>query len=75
MEPEKKKNPQQENVGKDVEEYVDKSGFKGRLFSRLYKHMGSNNILQVGQQYKSKIKETVQFNFEVLKEPINLMMQ
>ena len=36
------------------------TGFKGRLFSRQYKHRGSNDILQVGQQYKSKIRETVQ---------------
>merc|ERR1711954_353885 len=60
VEPEKEENPQQENDGKEVVEYVDKSAFKGTLFSRLYKHRGSNDILQVGQQYKSKIKETVQ---------------
>merc|ERR1711954_91920 len=70
VEPEKEKNPQQENEGlvvqnqendgKEVVEYVDKSAFKGTLFSRQYIHRGSNDILQVGQQYKSKIKETVQ---------------
>merc|ERR1712081_150245 len=60
VEHEKEKNPQQENVREDVEEYVDQSAFKGRLFSRQYKHRGSNDILQVGQQYKSKIRETVQ---------------
>merc|ERR1711954_21547 len=60
VEPEKEKNPKQENVREEVVEYVDKSAFKGTLFSRQYKHMGSNDILQVGQQYKSKIKETVQ---------------
>merc|ERR1712081_147388 len=60
VEPEKEKNPQHENDGKEVVEYVDQSAFKGRLFSRQYIHRGSNDILQVGQQYKSKIKETVQ---------------
>merc|ERR1711954_244770 len=70
VEPEKEKNPpqendglllqNQENYGKEVVEYVDKSAFKGTLFSRQYIHRGSNDILQVGQQYKSKIKETVQ---------------
>ena len=60
VEPEKEKNPQHENDGKEVVEYVDKSAFKGTLFSRQYIHRGSNDILQVGQQYKSKIKETVQ---------------
>merc|ERR1711954_370493 len=60
VEHEKEKNPQQENVGEDVEEYVDQPAFKGRLFSRQYKHRGSSDILQVGQQYKSKIRETVQ---------------
>ena len=60
VEPEKEKNPPQENDGKEVVEYVDKSAFKGTLFSRQYIHRGSNDILQVGQQYKSKIKETVQ---------------
>merc|ERR1711954_120485 len=70
VEPEKEKNPQQENEGllvqnqendgKEVVEYVDESAFKGTLFSRQYIHRGSNDILQVGQQYKSKIKETVQ---------------
>merc|ERR1712081_34365 len=70
VEPEKEKNPPQENEGlvvqnhendgKEVVEYVDKSAFKGTLFSRQYVHRGSNDILQVGQQYKSKIKETVQ---------------
>ena len=57
VEPEKEKNPQQENVDEEVE---DKYAFNGRLFSRQYKHRGSNDILQVGQQYKSKIRETVQ---------------
>merc|ERR1711954_120831 len=57
VEPEKEKNPQHENVD---EEYVDKYAFNGKLFSRLYKHRGSNDILKVGQQYKSKIRETVQ---------------
>merc|ERR1711954_499954 len=70
VEPEKEKNPPQENEGlivqnqendgKEVVEYVNKSAFKGTLFSRQYIHRGSNDILQVGQQYKSKIKETVQ---------------
>ena len=60
VEHEKEKNPQQENVREDVEEYVDQSAFEGRLFSRRYKHRGSNDILQAGQQYKSKIRETVQ---------------
>merc|ERR1712081_2741 len=60
VEHEKEKNLQQENVREDVEEYVDKSAFEGRLFSRRYKHRGSNDILQAGQQYKSKIRETVQ---------------
>merc|ERR1711954_566362 len=49
VEHEKEKNPEQENVREDVEEYVDKSAFKGRLFLRQYKHRGSNDILQVGQ--------------------------
>merc|ERR1711954_548396 len=57
VEPENEKNPQQENVDEEVE---DKYAFKGRLFSRQYKHRGSDDILQVGQQYKSKIRETVQ---------------
>merc|ERR1711954_489083 len=57
VEPEKEKNPQQENVDEEVE---DKYAFNGKLFSRLYKHRGSNDILKVGQQYKSKIRETVQ---------------
>merc|ERR1711954_128414 len=57
VETEKEKNPQQEN---DREEVEDKYAFNGRLFTRQYKHRGSNDILQVGQQYKSKIKETVQ---------------
>merc|ERR1711954_309938 len=70
VEPEKEKNPPKENEGlvvqnrendgKEVVEYVDNSAFKGTLFSRQYIHRGSNDILQVGQQYKSKIKETVQ---------------
>merc|ERR1712082_460509 len=57
VEPEKEKNPQHENVD---EEYVDKSAFNGKRFTRQYKHRGSNDILKVGQQYKSKIRETVQ---------------
>ena len=57
VEPEKEKNPQHENVD---EEYVDKSALNGKLFTRQYKHRGSNDILKVGQQYKSKIRETVQ---------------
>merc|ERR1711954_26586 len=57
VDPEKEKSPQQENVDEEVE---DKYAFNGRLFSRQYKHRGSNYILQVGQQYKSKIRETVQ---------------
>merc|ERR1711954_383223 len=60
VEHEKEKNPEQEKVREDVEAYVDTSAFKGTLFSRKYKHRGSNDILQVGQQYKSKIRETVQ---------------
>merc|ERR1712081_137209 len=60
VEHEKEKNPKQENVSEEVEEYVDQSAFKGTLFSRRYKHRGSSDILQVGQQYKSKIRETVQ---------------
>merc|ERR1711954_155384 len=57
---EHEKNPEQEKVREDVEEYVDTSAFNGRLFSRRYKYKGSNDILQAGQQYKSKIRETVQ---------------
>ena len=57
VEPEKEKNPQQENVDEEVE---DKYAFNGKLFTRQYKHRGSNDILKVGQQYKSKIRETVQ---------------
>merc|ERR1712112_726437 len=56
----KRKSNEMEADGKEVVEYVDKSAFKGTLFSRQYIHRGSNDILQVGQQYKSKIKETVQ---------------
>merc|ERR1712081_106575 len=65
VEPEKEKNPQQENegllvqnqenVGEEVEEYVDRSAFNERLYTRQYKHRGSNDILQAGQQYKVRI--------------------
>merc|ERR1711954_159366 len=47
-------------VREEVEDYVDQTAFEGRLFSRRYKHRESNDILQAGQQYKSKIRETVQ---------------
>ena len=57
MEPEKEKNPQNENVD---EEYVDKSAFNGKLFTRQYKHRGSNDILQAGQQYKVRIMRLLQ---------------
>merc|ERR1711954_91970 len=57
VEPEKEENPQHEKVD---EEYMDKYAFNGKLFSRLYKHRGSNDILKVGQQYKSKIRESLQ---------------
>merc|ERR1712081_41934 len=65
VEPEKEKNPpqenegllvqNQENVGEEVEEYVDRSAFNERLYTRQYKHRGSNDILQAGQQYKVRI--------------------
>ena len=45
---------------KSDEEVEDKYAFNGKLFTRQYKHRGSNDILKVGQQYKSKIRETVQ---------------
>merc|ERR1711954_19690 len=55
VEPEKEKNPQHENVSEEVEEYLDRSAFNERLYTRQYKHRGSDDILQAGQQYKVKI--------------------
>ena len=36
-------------------DYQDRTAFRERLFSRQYKHRGSNDILQAGQQYKVRI--------------------
>ena len=36
------------------------TGLKGTLFSRQYKHRGSNDILQAGQQYKVRINRLLQ---------------
>ena len=63
VEPEKEKNLQQENGGggdEEVEEYVDRSAFTGKLFTRQFKSTKSNDILTTGEKYKSKIRETVQ---------------
>ena len=34
---------------------MDRSAFNERLYTRQYKHRGSNDILQAGQQYKVRI--------------------
>ena len=63
VEPEKEKNPQQENGGgvdEEVEEYVDRSAFNGKLFTRQFKPTNSNDILTTGEKYKPKIREKVQ---------------
>ena len=60
VEPEKEKNPQQENVDEEVEEYVDISAFNGKLFTRQFKPTNSNNILTTGEKYKPKIREKFQ---------------
>ena len=36
-------------------DYQDRTAFNERLFSRQYKHRGSNDILQAGQQYKVRM--------------------
>ena len=57
VEPEKEKNPQPENnvVDNVCHDHVDRSEFNERLFTRQYKHRGSNDILVAGQQYKERI--------------------
>ena len=60
VEPEKEKNLQQENVDEEVEEYVDKSAFNGKLFTRQFKPTNSNDILTTGEKYKPKIRVRVQ---------------
>ena len=41
-------------------DYQDRTAFRERLFSRQYKHRGSNDILQAGQQYKVRIMRLLQ---------------
>ena len=58
VEPEKEKNPEVQNnldLPPSVEDHVDRSAFNERLFTRQYKHRGSNDILIAGQQYKERI--------------------
>jgi hypothetical protein len=66
VEPEKEKNPQPENnvVDNDTQEHVDRSAFNERLFTRQYKHRGSNDILIAGQQYKERIMRLLDYYME-----------
>merc|ERR1712082_32411 len=51
-------NPEQ--LEPENNDYQDRTAFNERLFSRQYKHRGSNDILQAGQQYKVRINRLLQ---------------
>ena len=56
--------PEQQNPEplepENPEDYQDRSAFNEKLFARQYKHRGSNDILQAGQQYKVRIMRLLQ---------------
>ena len=67
VEPEKEKNPEVQNnldLPPSVEDHVDRSAFNERLFTRQYKHRGSNDILIAGQQYKERIMRLLDYYME-----------
>ena len=61
---EKEKNPQNQDgpqIDNSEVEHVDRSAFNEKLFSRQYKHRGSNDILVAGQQYKDRIMRLLDY--------------
>ena len=70
VEPEKEKNPQQENGGgvdEEVDEnneYVDRSAFNEKLYARQFKPAGKKDITMAGKQYKLKIESLIRQHME-----------
>ena len=64
VEPEKEKNPQQENDDEEVWEYVDGSSFNGKLFTRQFKPTNKRDITMAGKQYKLKIESLIRQHME-----------
>ena len=60
VEPGKGKNPELKPEEGNNDEFIDKAEFNEKLFTREYKHKGSHDILLVGKEYKTKIKQKIE---------------
>ena len=58
VEPEKEKNQQQENEHENIE-YVDRSAFNGKLYTRQFKPTNKRDIKMAGKQYKLMIESLI----------------
>ena len=58
VEPEKEKNQQQENEYENIE-YVDRSAFNGKLYTRQFKPTNKRDIKMTGKQYKLIVESLI----------------